>query len=276
MKMTIIKMTIIKIMNIFLCTLIALTSVTAAYSKSDASNMVRIGTIVGPETELVEVAKDIAKKKYNLDVEIIQFTDYLQPNAALEDGSIDINMFQHVPFLEQQINSRGYHLIAVAKTFIFPMAIYSKKHKDFNDIAKGAIIAIPNDPTNEGRALLLLQQAGLIKLKKGVDYSATPKDIEINTHDLRFMELEGPQLPRTLLDVDYAVINNTFAYSAGLNPQRECVYTESTDSPYANVLAVKVGHEHEDKILKLIKSLQSSEVSEKAKVLFKNTAVVAW
>ncbi len=131
-----------------------------------ATNELKVGTISGPETELMQTAAKVAKDKYGLNIKIVEFSDYIEPNAALNDGSIDANMFQHQPFLDQQIKDRNYKLIAVGKTFVYPMGIYSTRLKTIGQIPSSGVIAIPNDPSNEGRALLLLQQAGLIKLKK--------------------------------------------------------------------------------------------------------------
>lgn len=247
-----------------------------ACNKTPNSNEIKVGVIAGPETELMEAAAKVAKEKYNLDVKIIQFTDYIQPNAALNDGSIDANMFQHRPFLEQQIKDRHYNLREVGETFVFPMGIYSQKIKNLQELPQDAVVAIPNDPTNEARALLLLKQANLIQLKEGTGFYATPVDIMDNPKHLKFKELDAAQLPRTLPDVAIGVINSNYAIPAGLSPSKDAIFHENKDSPYANLIVVRESEIHDPRITELVAAVQSPEVEEAAKKIFNDQAIPAW
>lgn len=237
-------------------------------------NSITVGTIAGPETALMEVAKQIAKEKYQLNINIKTFSDYVIPNIALNDGSIDANVFQHQPYLDAVIKARGYRLISIGKTFVYPMAIYSQKLKSLSELKPGANIAIPNDPSNETRALLLLQKAKLISLAKKHD--ATINDIKENPKKLKIKPLAAAQLPRVLSDVDLAVINTNYAIINQLSPKKDGLFIEDKSSPYANIIVVRKQDEHNPKLLILVKALNSAEVLQKAKVLFKNQAIKAW
>lgn len=239
-------------------------------------NTLRVGTISGPETQLMETAKQVAQDKYHLNLTIIEFSDYLQPNAALNDGSIDANMIQHQPFLDQQIKDRHYNLVTIGKTFVYPMGIYSQKIKSLNDIKEGAIVAIPNDPSNEGRALLLLQKAGLITLEDKSFIYATPNQIKENPKKLKFKELDSAQLPRSLPDVDIAIINTNYAVPAGLSPSKDAIFHENKDSPYANIIVTRQDKVTDPRMKELVSSIQSAEVIQKAKDIFKDQAIPAW
>lgn len=228
---------------------------------------IRLGTIDGPETQLAEKAAQVALKQYNLPVKIVTFTDYNVPNAALSQGDIDANAFQHLPFLEQQIKSRNYQLAVVGKTFVYPIGLYSKRVKSVNEIAKGAKIAIPNDPSNEARALLLLQKAGLITLAANAGTNATPLDIKDNPKSLKIVELEAPQLPRALNDVAAAIINNTFIKNAGLNT-KDAIFREGPDSPYANLIVVRKQDANDPRFKQLVEAYHSPEVINLATKLF--------
>jgi D-methionine transport system substrate-binding protein len=239
-------------------------------------NVLKVGTISGPETELMEVAKEVAKNKYHLNIDIVEFTDYVQPNAALNDGDIQANMFQHQPYLDQQIKDHNYKLITVGKTFVYPMGMYSRKIKAPQDITTHAIVAIPNDPSNEGRALLLLQKAGLIHLKTEAGLFATPSDIDNNPKQLKFKELDAAQLARSLQDVDAAVINTNFAVPAGLSPTKDAIFHEGPDSPYANIIVIREDEKDDPRVKQLVASLQSDEVAQAAKKIFNDQAIPAW
>ncbi|GAB4391391.1 MAG: MetQ/NlpA family ABC transporter substrate-binding protein [Gammaproteobacteria bacterium] len=245
-----------------------------------AQNEIRIATIAGPETTLVEVAKEVAQKQYGLTIKIVQFSDYVMPNTALSDGSVDANMFQHRPYLEQAIKAHGYRLTAIGKTFVYPMGVYSRQYSSLAQIPNGSVIAIPNDPSNEARALLLLQKAGLITLHPGVSVSATPLDVDENPHQLVFKELDAAQLPRVLTDVAAAVINTNYAIPAGLIPTQDAIFLEDKDSPYANLVVVRTediaNPELNTKFQHLLAALHSTSVLDKAKELFKNQAIPAW
>ena len=199
---------------------------TACGQKEADSNKIKVGVISGAEEQVAEVAKKVAKQQYGLDVELVSFSDYITPNAALADGSLDVNAFLHKPYLDQQIADRGYKLAVVGNSFVYPIAGYSKKIKNVSELADGASVALPNDPTNLGRSLLLLQAQGLIKLKDGSGLNATLLDVVDNPKKLKLVELEAPQLPRSLDDVDLAIINTTYASQIGLTPPKDGLCVE--------------------------------------------------
>ncbi len=265
--------------------LLVSTLIIGGCNHQDAANEIKVGTISGPETQLMETAKDIAFKKYGLDIDIVEFSDYNMPNTALNDGSIDANMFQHQPYLEQVIKDKHYNLVAVAKTFIYPMGIYSTKLKSVDDIKVKDVVAVLNDPSNEARALLLLQKAGLITLKAGAGANATPLDISNNPKQLQIKEIDAAQLPRVLPDVALAVINTNYAIPAGLIPRsapgvaptsKNALVVEGTDSLYANLVVVRADKKSDPHINQLVAALHSSEVLQSAQQLFNGQAIPAW
>ncbi len=232
----------------------------AAPASGNKPVTIKVGVSPVPHAEILGAVKDkLAKEGVN--VEIVEFTDYVQPNLALNDKNLDANYFQHKPYLDEFIKSRGLKLASVGSVHLEPMSIFSKKLKNLKDLPDGARIAIPNDPTNGGRALLVLQSAGLIKLRDGAPITATPQDIAENPKNLQFSELEAPQLPRSLEDSDISVINMNFALEAKLNP-KDALFTESSDSPYANIVAVRKGDENRPEIKKLIQALNSKEAKD--------------
>ncbi|MGQ3888777.1 MetQ/NlpA family ABC transporter substrate-binding protein [Legionella sp. CNM-1927-20] len=237
-------------------------------------NTLVIGTIAGPETDLVEVARDVALKNYGLTIKIVEFNDYNLPNEALQDGSLDANVYQHLPYLQAAMQAHGYKFEVIGKTFIYPTGIYSKKYKSLSDLPNKATIAIPNDPSNEARALLLLQNAKLITLKKTT--TASLDDVATNPKQLQIKELDAAQLPRVLSDVDAAVINTTFAIPAGLSPSRDALFIENKDSPYANLIVIRSDSKKKAQLEQFVKALNSNEVKEKAKTLFGDAAIPAW
>lgn len=225
--------------------------------KDSKAVTLKVGVSPVPHAEILGAVKDkLAKEGVN--VEIIEFTDYVQPNLALNDKNLDANYFQHKPYLDEFVQSRNLKLVSAGAIHLEPMFVFSKKIKDLKDLPDGARVAIPNDPTNGGRALLVLQSAGLIKLRDGAPITATPQDITENKKNLQFSELEAPQLPRSLEDADISVININFALEAKLNP-KDAIFTESSDSPYANIVAVREGDENRPEIKKLIEALTSQE-----------------
>ena len=237
-------------------------------------NTLIVGAISGPETELVEVAKKVALDRYGIHVKIVEFNDYNLPNEALQDGSLDANVYQHLPYLKAATAAHGYDLEAIGKTFVYPTGIYSSKFKSLKQLPSQATIALPNDPSNEMRALLLLQKAGLISLKN--THQDGLQDIATNPKNLRFKELDAAQLPRVLPDVDAAIINTTFAIPAGLRPSRDALYLEGKDSPYANLIVVRRNTDKKEQLALLVKALNSKEVKDKAHDLFGDAAIVAW
>ena len=225
--------------------------------KDSKAVTLKVGVSPVPHAEILGAVKDkLAKEGVN--VEIIEFTDYVQPNLALNDKNLDANYFQHKPYLDEFARSRNLKLVSAGAIHLEPMSVFSKKIKDLKDLPDGARVAIPNDPTNGGRALLVLQSAGLIKLRDGAPITATPQDITENKKNLQFSELEAPQLPRSLEDADISVININFALEAKLNT-KDAIFTESSDSPYANIVAVREGDENRPEIKKLIEALTSQE-----------------
>lgn len=261
---------------LFILTLSLLLWQVACQQQKATADVIRVGTIAGPETELVVVAKTIAEKQYQLKVEIIEFSDYNIPNSALDEGSIDLNIFQHQQFLNAAIQAHHYELTAIAKTFIYPMGIYSKKIKSLALVPNNAVISIPNDPSNEARALILLAKTGLIQLKNSTGITATPRDIITNPKNLQIKEIDAAQLPRTLMDVDLAVINTNFAVPAGLLPKRDALFLENRTSPYANLIVAKNSNKNNPLFQKFIRAFQSPAVITKAKELFNDQAIAAW
>ncbi|MEN6567035.1 MAG: MetQ/NlpA family ABC transporter substrate-binding protein [Veillonellales bacterium] len=244
-------------------------------NSTPADKPLKVGVTAGPHAEVMDVVKKVAEKN-GLKIEVIEFNDYIQPNVALFQGDIDVNSFQHQPYLDNIVKDRNYDLVSVAKTIIFPMGIYSKKLKSIDELPAGAVIAIPNDPTNGGRGLLLLEKAGLIKLRPDAGVKAAVTDIIENPKNLKIKELEAAQIPRSLDDVDLAAINTNYAMTAGLTPNKDAILLEDANSPYANILAVKAGNKDNPNIQKLIKAYQSDEVKQFAQEHFKGSVTVAW
>jgi D-methionine transport system substrate-binding protein len=218
----------------------------------------------------------VAKQKEGLDIKLVEFNDYVQPNAALDAGDLDANAFQHQPYLDSQIRQRGYKIVNVGLTYISPLGIYSKKLKSLKDLPQGAKVSLPNDPSNENRALLLLQTQGVIKLKAGAGANgsnATPLDIESNPKKIKLVELDAAQLPRSLDDVDAAAINTNYALSAGLQPAKDAIAREDVHSPYANLIAVRTQDKSKPWVKKLVAAYQSPEVRQFINSEFKGAVV---
>ncbi|BCZ44854.1 lipoprotein [Clostridium gelidum] len=231
-------------------------------SKND--KVIKIGVTPKPHKEIVEIAKPLLEKE-GYTVEITEFNDYVQPNTAVSEGSLDANFFQHMPYLKEQNESKGFKLVSVGAVHLEPMGLYSKKIKSLDELKDGATIAIPNDPSNEARALKLLAGKGIIKIKDGE--LVTPKDIIQdggNSKNLKFSELEAAAVPRAIDDVDAAVINGNYAIDAKFNPTKDAIIIEDKNSeaakPYANIVVVKEGNEKQEKIQALYKALTSPEV----------------
>lgn len=252
---------------------LATAAVFASGKKDSASNVLKVGATPEPHAELLNLVKDDLAAN-GITLEVVEFTDYVTPNIALEEGELDANFFQHIPYLESFNKERGYHLVNAGGIHIEPIALYSKKITALADLSDGANVAIPNDPTNEGRALLLLESAGLIKLKDGVGLEATPFDIVDNPKGLSFTEVEAASLPRVLDDVDAAVINGNYAIPAGFSASKDGLFVEGADSPYVNVIAVKAGNENSDAIKALVKALQSDKVKAWVSEKYPNGEVV--
>jgi D-methionine transport system substrate-binding protein len=247
-------------------------AVSGAYAQGKP---LKVGVTAGPHAEIMEVVKQEAARQ-GLAVQIIEFSDYVQPNVALAAGDLDANSYQHQPYLDNANADRGYKLVSIGKTVIFPIGIYSKKVKSLDALKEGARIGIPNDPTNGGRALLLLQDNGLIKLKAGVGLKATPLDVAENPKKLRFIELDAAQLPRSLDDTDASAVNTNFAMQAGLDPKRDAIAQESPDSPYANVLAVREKDKDRPDLAKLAAAYHSQPVKDFIQTKYHGAVIAAW
>ncbi len=251
--------------------LLAAASVFAKKNKKDGPLV--IGATPVPHVQLLELVKaDVEAKGYKL--EIREMTDYVILNDALETGELDANFDQHIPYLESTNKDKGYHLASAGGVHIEPFALYSKKYKSLADIPAKAKIAIPNDPTNGGRALLLLQSAGLITLDKKAGITATPLDVTSNPKKFQFIETDAASLPRVLDDVDAATINGNYAIPAGLSAAKDGLYVEGKDSPYVNIVAVKKGNEKDPRVVALVQALQSQKVKDWIKKTFPNGEVV--
>ncbi|MFD0030307.1 MetQ/NlpA family ABC transporter substrate-binding protein [Streptomyces sp. NPDC055059] len=230
-------------------------------TKAKASDPLVVAATPVPHAEILEYVKAHLAKKAGLNLEVKEFTDYVTPNTATEDGSVDANYFQTQPYLEDFNKKNATHLESVATVHLEPLGLYSQKTKALGDLKKGGTIALPNDADNESRALRFLAANKLITLKSGSEATATPQDIAKNPKDLQFKEVEAAQTPRSLQDVDAAVINGNYAIGAHLNPAKDSLALESTkNNAYNNVLAVKKGNEDDPRVKKLAKLLTSPEV----------------
>lgn len=236
---------------------------------------IKVGVSVGEHAEIMEKVKEVAATK-GLNIEIVEFSDYVVPNQALNDGDLNANSFQHQPYLDNQIADRGFKIESVAKTITTPMGVYSKKVKSLAELEDGAIVGIPNDPTNGGRALLVLQAQGLIKVNPEAGLKATPVDVTENLKNIQFSELDAAQLPRSLDDTAASVINTNYALDAGLNPNTDSIAIEGKESPYANVIAVRA----EDKDAPWVKTLVEAYHDDSIKAFineeYKGAVIPSW
>jgi len=238
---------------------------------------IKVGATPVPHAEILEHIKpELAKQGINL--EIVKFTDYPLPNPAVDSGEIDANYFQHTPYLETFTKDRGLKLSVIGTVHIEPMGLYSKKVTKADEFKSGDTIAIPNDPSNGGRALAVLEKAGLIKLKAGVGVKATVLDIAENPKALKITAIEAAQLPRVLTDpkVTGAVINTNYALEGGLNPTKDALYLETKDSPYANIVVAKESRKDDPNLQKLVKALNTPEVKKFIEDTYKGAVVPAF
>ena len=240
-----------------------------------SAEKIKIGVTPGPHAQILEAVKPIAAKK-GLDIEIVEFSDYVVPNAALEAGELQANSFQNLPYLDNQKADRKYKIEPVGLTVNFPLGIYSKKFKSWDQVPAGSTIAIQNDPTNGGRSLLLLQDKGVIKLKPGVGYKPTVADIVENPLKLKIVEVEAAQTPRALDDVAAAAINTNYATQAGLDPTKDAILKEDAKGPYVNLLAVRTADKDKPWVKLLVESYQTPEVKEFVLTKFKGAVLPAW
>lgn len=251
------------------------TSASNSAGGGDKVVTLKVGATAVPHEEVLKaVAPTLEKEGVKLD--IVPFNDYVQPNLQLAEGKLDANYFQHIPYLEDFSKQHNLDLTFISKVHIEPIGAYSKKVKSINELADGAKIAIPNDVTQVGRSLALLQKNGLIKLKDGVGINGTIKDITENKKNFKFQELEAAMLPRILPEVDLAVINTNYALEAQLVPTKDALLLEDKDSPYVNVLAVKTKDKDNEALQKLAKALNSPEVKKFIEDKYKGSVVAAF
>lgn len=244
-------------------------------STSIYAGVVKIGASPVPHLEILNYVKDDLQKQ-GVKLKVVEFTDYVTPNLALDDKSIDANFFQHLPYLEKFAQERKLNLASAGQVHVEPIGLYSKKVKSVKDLKKRSVIAIPNDPTNGGRALILLHNNGIITLKDPKDLSCTESDIVKNPKKLKFKSVEAAQLPRVLKDVDAAIINSNYSLEAGLNPKTDALLIEGSESPYANIIAVRKGDEKKEDIKKLINVLQTEKVRKFINEKYKGAVVPAF
>lgn len=250
-------------------------AVAALVSVPALAEDIKIGVTPGEHAQIMEKVKDVAAKK-GLNIEILEFSDYVVPNQALADGDLNANSFQHQPYLDNQIADRGFDLVSVGKTITTPMGVYSKKVKSLGELAEGATVGIPNDPTNGGRALLVLAKEGLIKVNPEVGLKAGPADITENPKNIKFAELDAAQLPRSLDDVDAAVINTNYAMEAGLHPKTDAIAIEGSESPYANVIVVRSADKDAPWVKTLVEAYHDDSIKAFINEEFKGALIPSW
>jgi D-methionine transport system substrate-binding protein len=247
----------------------------SAFATAAHAETIKVGVTAGPHAQILEAVKPIAAKN-GLDIQIVEFSDYVAPNAALEAGDLQANSFQHQPYLDNQKADRGYKIESVATTVNFPIGIYSKKYKSWDAVPQGGSLSIPNDPTNGGRVLLLLRDKGALKLKDGVGFKPTVADIVENTKKLKIVEIDAAQTPRTLDDVDAAAVNTNYATQAGLDPVKDAILREDPKGPYANVIAVRAVDKDKPWVKTLVASYQTPEIRDFILAKFKGAVLPAW
>lgn len=263
-----------------LCSVLVLALLIAGCGGSETKSesgkaAIKVGATAVPHAEILNFIKPQLEKE-GVNMEVIEFSDYVKPNLSLNDKEIDANFFQHIPYLEEFCKERNMPLEILTKVHIEPMGIYSTKFKSLDEMPQGAKVAIPNDPTNGGRALMLLQSANLLKLKDGVTITATPADIVDNPKNIEIVEIEAALLPRSMNDVDYSVINSNFAMEAKLNPVKDSLFTEPKESPYSNVVVIRKGDENRPELQKLAKVITSPEVKKFIEETYKGAVVPAF
>jgi D-methionine transport system substrate-binding protein len=249
--------------------------VAASLVHSAHAETIKIGVTPGPHAQILEAVKPIAARN-GLDIQIVEFTDYVVPNAALDAGDLQANSFQNQPYLDNQKADRGYKIDAVALTVNFQLGVYSKKYKSWDAVPQGATVSIPNDPTNGGRVLLLLQDKGVLKLKPNVGFKPTVADIVDNPKKFKIVEVDAAQTARTLDDVDAAGINTNYATQAGLDPTKDAILREDPKGPYTNLIAVRSADKDKPWVKTLVQSYQTPEVREFVLTKFKGAVLPSW
>ena len=255
--------------------LLATAALLAASLTAHAAETLSVAATPVPHAEILEFVKPQLAKE-GVDLQIKVFTDYVQPNLQVAQKRLDANFFQHQPYLDEFNKSRGADLVTVAQVHVEPFGIYSQKIKKLDEVREGAVVAIPSDATNGGRALLLLEKAGLITLKDSANILATPKDIAENPKKLKFKELEAATLPRVLNQVDLALINTNYALEAKLNPTQDALLLEGKESPYANILVARPDNKDSDAVQKLAKALNTPAVKQFIEEKYKGAVVPAF
>jgi D-methionine transport system substrate-binding protein len=248
----------------------------AAFAAGSAlAEDIKVGVTPGEHAQIMEKVAEVAKTK-GLNIEIVEFSDYVVPNQALADGDIQANSFQHQPYLDNQIADRKFNLVSIGTTITTPMGVYSKKVKSLDELKEGATVAIPNDPTNGGRALLVLASKGLIKFKENPGIKVTVADIVENPKKIDFAEIDAAQLPRSLDDVDAAVINTNYAMEAGLHPKTDAIAIEGEKSPYANVIVVRAADKDAPWAKTLVESYHDESIRKFINEQFKGALIASW
>ncbi len=256
--------------------LIVAAAIAALFSAGTAlAEDIKVGVTAGEHAQIMEKVKEIAAKK-GLNIDIVEFSDYVVPNQALADGDLNANSFQHQPYLDNQIADRGFDIVSVGTTITTPMGVYSKKVKSLDELQDGATVAIPNDPTNGGRALLVLASKGLIKVDAAKGLKVGPADVTENPKNIQFAELDAAQLPRSLDDVDAAVINTNYAMEAGLHPKKDAIAIEGEKSPYANVIAVRTADKDAPWVKTLVESYHDDSIRTFINEEFKGALIPAF
>jgi D-methionine transport system substrate-binding protein len=249
---------------------------TTTKAAAPADTVLRVGASPVPHAEILKFVKDNLAAAAGLKLEIVEFSDYVQPNVQLDEGQLDANFFQHKPYLDDFNASKGTKLSFVTPVHLEPLGLYSKKITTLSALPSGATVALPNDATNLGRSLKLLADNGLVKLKDGASTAATERDVTENPKNLQFKPLEAAQLPRSLEDVDAAVINGNYAIEAGLKPATQALVLEKTEgNPYVNGLVVQAGHEKDPNIVILGKLLQDQKVKDFIKQKYEGSVIPA-
>ncbi|HZP77403.1 MAG TPA: MetQ/NlpA family ABC transporter substrate-binding protein [Pseudolabrys sp.] len=246
-----------------------------AFAGAAQAETIKVGVTPGPHAQVMEAVKPIAAR-HGLTIQIIEFSDYVVPNAALDSGDIDANSFQHQPYLDNQKADRGYKIERAAYTLNFPIGVYSKKHKSFAEVPNGGTLAIPNDPTNGGRVLLLLRDKGVLKLKDGVGLKPTVADITGNPKQLKIVEIDAAQTPRALDDVDAAAVNTNYATQAGLDPAKDAILREDPNGPYANIIAIRSADKDKPWVKTLVEAYHTPEIKEFVLAKFKGAVLPVW
>ncbi len=249
----------------------------AAPAPAAQAQKVKVGVMSGPEHTVAEKAAQIAKEKYGLEVEFVLFNDYALPNTAVSKGDLDANAMQHKPYLDKDSSSKGLdNLVIVGNTFVYPLAGYSKKIKNVAELQDGAVVAVPNDPSNLARALILLEKQGLIKLKDNTNLFSTSLDIVENPKNLKIQEVDTSVAAKALDDVDLAVVNNTYAGQVGLNATEHGVFVENKESPYVNIIVARKDNQASEAVQNFVKAYQTEEVFQEAQKHFKDGVVKGW